>query len=86
MQRKADNNSKSGKTWYIPHHWVVHAAKPRKVRVVFDCSAEYRGTSLNNQLTSGPEQSTSWFTDKIQGRTSCFHWGCSGYISPSKGT
>ena len=53
--RKADNNGKSGKTWYIPHHGVVHPAKPEKVRVVFDCSAEYRGTSLSNQLISGPD-------------------------------
>ena len=53
--RKADNNGKSGKKWYIPHHGVVHPAKPEKVRVVFDCSAEYRGTSLSNQLISGPD-------------------------------
>ena len=37
------------------HHGVVHQAKPWKVRVVFDCNAEYRGTSLNNQLISGPD-------------------------------
>ena len=52
---KADNNCKSGKTWYIPHHGVVHPAKPGKVCVVFDCSVKYRGTSLNNQLISGPD-------------------------------
>ena len=50
--RKADNNGKSGKTWYITHHGVVHPTKPRKVSVVFDCCAKYRGTSLNNQLIS----------------------------------
>ena len=53
--RKADNSGKSGKTWYIPHHGVVHPAKPGKVCVVFDCSVKYRGTSLNNQLISGPD-------------------------------
>ena len=53
--RKADNNCKSLKIWYIPHHGVVHPAKPGKVCVVFDCSVKYRGTSLNNQLISGPD-------------------------------
>ena len=53
--RKADNNDKSEKTWYIPHHWVAHPAKPGKVSVMFDCSAEYRGTSLNNQLITEPD-------------------------------
>ena len=52
---KTDSFDKSGKTWYIPHHRVVHSAKPGKVCVVFDCSAEYRGTSLNNQLISRPD-------------------------------
>ena len=41
--------------WYIPHHAVHHPKKPDKVRVVFDCSANFQGTSLNQHLLSGPE-------------------------------
>ena len=42
-----------GKVWYIPHHGVYHPKKPGKIRVVFDCSAKFAGTSLNNQLLQG---------------------------------
>ena len=41
--------------WYLPHHPVMHPNKPEKVRVVFDCAAEYQGTSLNQQLLQGPD-------------------------------
>ena len=33
--------------WYIPHHGVYNPHKPDKLRVVFDCSAEMMGKSLN---------------------------------------
>jgi len=39
---------------YIPHSGVYHPKKPNKIRVVFDCSAEFGGTCLNDQLLTGP--------------------------------
>ncbi|XP_078355245.1 uncharacterized protein LOC144639837 [Oculina patagonica] len=48
-----------GKAWYIPHHGVYHPKKPDKIRVVFDCSAKYAGTSLNDQLLQGPDLTNS---------------------------
>ena len=41
-------------TWYIPHHGVMHPQK-KKLRVVFDCSAKFAGTSLNEHLLQGPD-------------------------------
>ena len=40
--------------WYIPHHGVYHPKK-NKIRVVFDCSAKFKGSSLNDHLLSGPD-------------------------------
>ena len=47
------NKAEKG-TWYIPHHAVVNEKK-RKVRVVFDCAAKYKGCSLNDLLYQGPD-------------------------------
>ena len=85
--RKAENNIKSGKTWYIPHHGVVHLAKLGKVRAVFDCSTEYRGTSLKKQLILGPQ-----LTNQLVGVLKRFREEQVAFIvdveaaSPSKGT
>ena len=40
----------SGKTWFIPHHGVYHPCMPDKLRVVFDCSAEFQGKSINRAI------------------------------------
>ena len=52
---KAESSPKQKETWYIPHHGVYHPKKPDKLRVVFDCSARYEGTSLNEHLLTGPD-------------------------------
>ena len=52
--RKVENEH-VGRVWYIPHHGVTHPAKPGKVRVIFDYSAEFAGTSLNKQFIAGPD-------------------------------
>jgi hypothetical protein len=42
-----------GRVWYVPHHGVRHPKK-KKLRVVYDCAAEYRGRALNKELLQGP--------------------------------
>ena len=46
---------KKQNVWYIPHHGVYHPKKPNKIRVVFDCAAEYESESLNKHLLQGPD-------------------------------
>ena len=48
-----------GMVWYLPHHPVLHPAKPDKTRVVFDCAAKYANTSLNDLLLQGPDFNNS---------------------------
>ena len=40
-----DEQIDSRPAWYIPHHGVYHCVK-KKLRVVYDCSAKYKGVSL----------------------------------------
>ena len=62
-----DDETEVGRVWYIPHHGVYHPKKPTKLRVVFDCSARYGSTSLNDQLLQGPDM-----TNKLVGVLLCF--------------
>ncbi|XP_053398030.1 uncharacterized protein LOC128556553 [Mercenaria mercenaria] len=54
-----DKNSESKRIWFLPHHPVINVIKPGKVRVVFDCAAKYKDTSLNSQLLQGPDMTNS---------------------------
>lgn len=51
-----------GKVFYIPHHGVYNPKKPGKIRVVFDCSAQFKDESLNKHLLQGPD-----LTNKLVG-------------------
>ena len=53
--RKSSREAAPGKIWYLPHHGVYHPNKPRKIRVVFDLSADYKGRCINRELLSGPD-------------------------------
>ena len=47
FSRKATSPLTDDSTWYLPHHEVYYPCKPGEIRVGFDCSAEFHGTSLN---------------------------------------
>ena len=47
-------NVPKGKCSYLTHHGVRHKQK-KKLRIVFDCSLKYSGTSLNDCLWKGPD-------------------------------
>ncbi|XP_021180355.2 uncharacterized protein LOC110369531 [Fundulus heteroclitus] len=62
MQRMMDNGhaelappaQEDKEYWYLPYFGVYHPKKTSQIRVVFDSSAQFEGTSLNTVLLSGP--------------------------------
>lgn len=53
------STSNNERVWYIPHHGVYHPKKPNKIRVVFDCAAQFKNESLNKHLLQGPDLTNS---------------------------
>lgn len=46
-----DTVDSSTESWYLPHHVVHHNGK---ARIVYNCSYQHNGQSLNSQLLPGP--------------------------------
>ena len=72
--RESTTAVEAGKCWYLPHHAVYHPNKLGKIRVVFDLSAEFHGTSINKALLSGPDLTISWGIAEVQRRANCSYW------------
>ena len=49
-------NRADEKVQYLPHCGLYHPMKPGKIRVMFDCSAEYRAIWLNDALLQSPDK------------------------------
>ena len=48
--------------WYLPHFAILKPNKATtKIRIVFDASAKYEGTSLNDMIYSGPKLQSELF-------------------------
>ena len=56
----SSNDDPTDQIWYLSHHPVYHKVK-NKLRVVFNCSLKYKGTSLNDNLLQGPDLANSLF-------------------------
>ena len=52
--RESTKSLSDGEVRYLSHHGIYHPSKPNKIRVVFDCSVEYKGRYLNKELLPGP--------------------------------
>ncbi|XP_052063923.1 uncharacterized protein LOC127703909 [Mytilus californianus] len=51
---RAQNTETPKEMWYLPMFGVYHPKKKDRIRVVFDSSAKFQGTSLNDVLMTGP--------------------------------
>ena len=58
VERVPEDSSTASECWWLPIFAVMHPRKPA-ARLVFDASATFRGTSLNNILHSGPDLNNS---------------------------
>ncbi|XP_064462753.1 uncharacterized protein LOC135373586 [Ornithodoros turicata] len=55
----APERQEGKEVWYLPIFGVYHPKKPEQIRVVFDSSAKFQGTSLNDVLLTGPNLGNS---------------------------
>ena len=73
--RELKSTAQDGRVWYLLHHGVYHPRKPDKIRVVFDCSFEGNGRSINKELLMGFNRPANRSFDKISTRKGCCNAG-----------
>ena len=56
---KASHLRNDEEFWFLPIFTVNHPRKPGQARVVFDSSVQFRGSSLNYVLLTGPDLTNS---------------------------
>ncbi|KAA3672560.1 uncharacterized protein DEA37_0013402 [Paragonimus westermani] len=54
ISRVDTSEDKTHRLYYLSHHPVLNSNKPGKVRILFDCAAEYKDTSFNKVLLQRP--------------------------------
>ena len=72
---KDELNPKDGLAWWIPMFPVTHPRK-NKTRLVYDASAVYSGTSLNQKLLKGPDSN-----NQLRGVLLRFRQGQVGFVA-----
>ena len=69
MKRVSEEETPPPEVWYLPHFPVVRMDKTStKVRIVFDCSAQMDGVSLNDVIHAGPKLQQELFDVLIRFR------------------
>ena len=62
MTKVSTDNDCDLAKWYLPHFPVVRKDRSTtKVRIVFDASARYNGTALNDVIYQGPKLQNDLF-------------------------
>ena len=80
-EKVPSHSAEEGKVWHIPHHGIYHPKKPGKIRVVFDCSNRFHGTSINDELLQG-----SNLTNTLTGVFSRFSQDPIGFMADIEAT
>ena len=77
LRKLSPEERSSPSSWYLPHFPIVKLDKSTtKVRIVFDCSAKYKGVALNDVIHAGPKLQTELFDVLVRFRRNPIGLAC----------